>query len=68
MEKSVVESDDENESDEDEEHCSAKLWIVDNYKIAKYLQEFVICKWCNGEIEMEINSSSCSWHKIFFPL
>ena len=36
MEKSVVESDDENESDEDEEHCSTKLWIVDNYKIAKY--------------------------------
>ena len=48
MEKSVKESVNETESDEDEEHCSENLRITDIYEIEKYLTEFVVCKWCNS--------------------
>ena len=68
MEKSVKESVNETESDEDEEHCSENLRITDIYEIEKYLTEFVVCKWCNSEIEIDENLRVCTGLGTTFPL
>lgn len=44
MEKSVKKSDNETESAEDDEDCSANLRMIDIYKLEIYLKEFVVCQ------------------------
>ena len=60
MEKSVKKIDNETESAEDDEDCSANLRMIDIYKLEIYLKEFVVCQWCNSKIEMEEKLRACA--------